>query len=391
MKKLKLLHIVTRLEKGGTLTNLLELAEAMAAGCDFVLALGEKDSEREIIDASAKRYGYRVIWLRELVREIHPWKDLGALSDLVSLLRTEKPDIVHTHTSKAGFLGRVAAKMLGHKNVVHTPHGHVFYGYFGGFKTKIFVLMETIAAAFTGKIIVISEDELKDNLSRGIGKREKYEVIPHGLDPSPYLVLVDVAAKKRDLGIPAGKKVLGFAGRFAAVKGPDIFIEAVSILSKKRGDFTAVMAGAGTAEEEAKLAKQARALMDAGLLRFIGFRQDLPEAVKVFDVLAMPSRNEAFGFVALQAALAGVPVVAAAVGGIPELVLDGETGLLVLPESPRALAEGIEKILDDSALSSGLSAKAKKRAMSAFTKEKMLSSINRIYLNMSAEKLGSKK
>ena len=379
MQRKKVLHIVTRLEKGGTLTAVLSLLEGLAAEYEIVLVLGERDSEKDAVTASAAGAGYRVIWLPDLVREISPVRDFLTFLDIIDLLIHEAPFILHTHSSKAGFLGRLAAGLTGFKRVLHTPHGHVFYGYFDGFKADLFILMERFAALFTKSFIVFSKAERDDNLQRKIGKSRQYEVIPNGIKAAPYEAVVDVIKKKKELGLPENKKIIGYAGRFSRVKGCDIFIEALRLLSLKRTDFAGVLAGSGTKAEEEKLRGLAEGLEKQGLVRFIGFRRDLPEVLKTFDVFVLPSRNEGFSLSALEAQFAGVPVVAASVGSLTESITGGETGILVKPGQAAPFAFALDTLLADPALASNLKEKAGKRAHERYGYAAMLAAVKELY------------
>ena len=379
MGRKKILHLVTRLEKGGTLTNILSILEGLAPDYEIVVALGEINSEKEIVLASAAKAGYRVVWLPELIREISLLKDFRSFLDLVDLLIHEAPFILHTHTSKAGFLGRLAGALTGIKRVIHTPHGHVYYGYFGPFKSGFVVFMERFAALFTNSFVVFSRAEREDNLNRNIGKSRQYEIISNGIRETLYETVVDIYGKKTELGLEKDKKIIGYAGRFAPVKGPDIFIEALKLLSKTRTDFTGVLAGAGTKAEEQKIKEISKELVEQGRVKFIGFRRDLPEVLKTFDVFVLPSRNEGSALAAVEAQFAGVPVVVSSVGSLTDIIVEDETGLLVKPGNPGQLAAAIDRILNEPVLASKLKEKAKKRVYEKYSYKTMLAALKELY------------
>ena len=380
MSKKKILHIVTRLEKGGTLSNILSLMEGLAKDYDVVLAVGSFNTEKEKVESSAAASGYRIVWLPDFRRNVSPFRDFNTLLDLIDLILHEKPAIVHTHTSKAGILGRAASAFTGFKNTVHTPHGHVFYGYFNPFTSFIYILMERLAARFTNKVIVFSHAEKKDHMDRKIGKENQFAVLPNGVDPAPYLKEYDTAAKKSELGIPPEKIVVGFAGRFEPVKGANIFVKAVMKLNKERTDFTAVMAGSGYMEEAIRdLAKDE---IESGVLKMLGHRGDLPEILALIDIFVMPSKNEGFGLAAVEAALSKKPVIASRVGGLPEIITDKETGLLVPSENTEALSFAMKKLLDDRAEAKRLGENGRKKALEYYSREKMLERLTKIYENL---------
>ncbi|OGF45870.1 MAG: hypothetical protein A2231_07085 [Candidatus Firestonebacteria bacterium RIFOXYA2_FULL_40_8] len=375
MSKKKLLHIVTRLEHGGTLTNILSLMEGLSKDYDVVLALGSFKTEKEKVEKSSVASGYRIVWLEEFRRNISPLKDINTLMDLIDLILRENPYLVHTHTSKAGILGRMACAVTGVKKTIHTPHGHVFYGYFNPFVSYIYIVLEKLAARFTKKIIVFSQAEKKDHLERNIGRDDKFAVIPNGIRPEPYLIEYDTAAKKLELGICLDKKVLGFAGRLEPVKGVDLFVKAVKLLNKERSDFIAVMAGTGTLE------KGIKDLVD-DTLKLIGHREDLPEILALIDVFVMPSLNEGFGLAAVEAGLSKKPVIASRVGGLPEIITDNETGLLVPSGNLELLCSSIKKLLDDPVEAKRLGENGRKKALEYYSEGKMLEGLKKLYENI---------
>ncbi|MFH1073954.1 MAG: glycosyltransferase family 4 protein [Candidatus Firestonebacteria bacterium] len=377
MARKKLLHIVTRLEKGGTLSNILSLMEALSKDFEVVLAVGSFKTEKEKVEKSASTSGYRIVWLEDFRRNISPVKDLITLMDLIDLVLRENPDIVHTHTSKAGILGRAACAITGFKNTVHTPHGHVFYGYFNPVVSFIFVLLERAAAYFTKKIIVFSNAEKKDHLDRNIGRESQFKVIPNGVNPEPYLKEYDITAKKKELEISQDKKVVGFAGRLEPVKGANLFVKAVRALNKERSDFTAVMAGTGYLEEFIK--DYAKEEIEKGALKMLGYREDLPEILAVIDIFVVPSKNEGFCLAAVEAGLSKKPVIAARVGGLPEIVTDKETGLLVAPENVETLCLSIKKLLDDQGGAGRLGENGRKKALEYYSEKKMIDGLRKLY------------
>ncbi|OGF47668.1 MAG: hypothetical protein A2452_03295 [Candidatus Firestonebacteria bacterium RIFOXYC2_FULL_39_67] len=380
MAKKKILHIITRLEHGGTLSNILSLMEGLSKEYDVVLALGSFKTEKEKVEKSAGASGCRIVWLEEFRRNISPLKDLNTLMDLIDLVLRENPYLVHTHTSKAGILGRAACAVTNFKNTVHTPHGHVFYGYFNPFVSSIFVLLERLAARFTKKIIVFSNAEKKDHLDRKIGQDGKYVVIPNGIAPAPYLKEYDIAANKAELGIAPEKKVVGFAGRLEPIKGADLFVKAIKQLSKERTDFTAVMAGTGSLE--AAIKENAKEEIKTGVFKMLGHREDLSEILAIIDVFVMTSNNEGFGLAAVEAGLSNKPVVATRVGGLPEIIIDKETGLLVPSGNVEALCFSINKLLDDQNEAKRLGENGREKALLYYSEEKMLERLKNLYENL---------
>jgi len=376
MKK-KLMYIVTRLEPGGTLEAILALSEGLASKYEFTLLLGTATTDIERVRSSAVNHGYKVVFVDALVREISLFKDLNAYFAIKKAVKKLKPDIIHTHTSKAGFIGRLAGKNAGVNSIIHTPHGHIFYGYFGSLKTRIFIFLEKLAAKYCKKIIVFTEAEKNDNLKLKIGRNEQYVVIPNGIMTGKYVLQgFDPGKKRKELGIPEGKRVVGVVGRLAPVKGHAAFLDAFKIVREKIPEAFALIAGDGELKEA--LIKKTADMGLSGSVLFIGHRNDVPEILAVCDCLALPSLNEGFGLAVIEAWAAGKPVAVFAVGGVPEIIKDGVTGYLAAPGDISGLAGKISILLLDKTAASKL-AKAGKSEAENYTIDKMIERTEKVY------------
>lgn len=374
----KILYVITRLEPCGTMENIMDLISGIISDYEIVLVLGSKNTDVERIKSHSIKYKYKIIFINELIREIAPIYDLISLWKLCRIVRKEKPNILHTHTSKAGFLGRLAGKLAKIKNVVHTPHGHIFYGYFGKIKTKLFVLLEKIASKFTKKIIVLSHSEREDHLRLNIGNAEQFVVIPNGVDMDKFNNLnTDVNNKKKQIGVTDGSKVIGVIGRLTPVKGHIYFTRAMEKVTKEIKNLKAIFVGSGELEEELK--KEINKLRLNDYIIFLGKRQDVPEILKICDLVVLPSLNEGFGLSIVEAQAAGKPVIATKVGGIPEVVKDGETGILVSPKDSDALADSIIALINDESKMKSIAERAKQRVRENFTKESMIRRLKELY------------
>ncbi len=241
--------------------------------------------------------------------------------------------------AKAGVLARIAARLAGIKIVVHTPHGHNFYGYFDPFFTKLVIWLERQMSRITDKIICLTELEKSDFLKFRVAPEEKLTVIYQGLELEKYRnTAVDKAVLKRSLGIRREDLVVGFIGRLEEIKGPEYFVRAAAKATS--GDnITFLIIGEGNLRD--KLKNLAEALGIAGKTVFTGWREDIPQILAAIDILVQPSLNEAVGIALLEAQAAGVPVVASRVGGVPEVVKDGFSGILVPAKDTDALAAAI--------------------------------------------------
>ncbi|HDD64963.1 MAG TPA: glycosyltransferase family 1 protein [Firmicutes bacterium] len=334
---IKVAHIITRMCQGGAQENTyLTVKYLMKKNfhVDLItgrLSKGEKEIRFPLDDIN-------VIHIDELVREINPLKDLIAFLKIYRILKNGKYDIVHTHTSKAGVLGRIAAKFAKVPVIIHTPHGHVFYGYFPKFLTKIIIFVERILAKFTDAIITLSEKSKQEHLQNGIGKESQYVKIISGIEVEKYVKenFENINFRRR-LNIGENKFIIGCASRLVSVKGINYLIESMRFLDDK---FVLLIAGEG--EERDFLEKLVKEYGLEKKVYFLGMLDDLREFLANIDVFVLPSLNEGMGRVLVEAGLMEKPCVATRVGGIPEVVIDGKTGFLVSPGSGQEIAERLK-------------------------------------------------
>jgi glycosyltransferase involved in cell wall biosynthesis len=339
----RVIHVITRLSLGGSSENtMLSLRGLLQAGHDCLLVAGAEQSEPAVVEA-ARAGGCRVELLPSLVRELSFAQDLRALGELLALFRRERPELVHTHTSKAGFLGRLAARLARVPLIVHTPHGHVFYGgYYGSARTAAFVRLERLAARWTDRIIVLTPRGAEEHLARGVGRPQQYVAIPSGVDTGRLRARAPGRhAARRALLLPPEAPVVVGIGRLVPVKGFDLLVEACPMI----GGLRVLLVGDGP--ERAALEARARALGVTARLTIAGTQADVAPYLAAADLLAAPSRNEGMGRVIVEAMALGVPVVGAAVGGIPSVLDGGRYGVLVPPEDPAALGRALGELLQD--------------------------------------------
>jgi glycosyltransferase involved in cell wall biosynthesis len=354
------MHVITRLTVGGSSENTVSMIEQLARfGYAATLVLGP-ESEGPTVEA-ARRRGCRVVELDGLVREVSPARDVAAVVQLYRLFRRARPQIVHTHTSKAGFVGRLAARLAGVPAVIHQPHGHIFYGYWSRRRTAMFVALERVAARWTDTLVALTPREIAENLERGIGRAAQYAVVP---SPVPIETLrasaPSRAAARAGLGLGPDVYVVAGVGRLVPIKGFDILVAALPELTARVPGAQVVLIGDGV--ERAALEAQAAALGVAARLRMSGARSDVIGLLPAADVLAAPSRNEGMGRVLVEALALGLPVVGTRVGGIADVILDGECGLIVPPEDPGALAGALVELGLDRGRRAKLAAGARPRA-----------------------------
>lgn len=343
-----ILHVITRLSLGGSAVNTLDSASAAArAGYRTIVAVGRPEGEIETPEIPASE-GCRLELISGLKRNPSPLWDLLAWFQILRVIRRYRPDIVHTHTSKAGFLGRLAAFVAGTPVVIHTPHGHVFYAYHGRILTALFVLLERFAALVTDYLVFLTEGEAREHWARGIGRPEKAVTIPSGVDLEALTRCAPSREQaRRWLGWSSGSRVVLGIGRLVRVKGFDLALRALAeALGREPAlDLRLVLVGEGP-EREA-LAGLAAELGIARQVCFVGASSEVPLYLAASDLLVAPSRNEGQGRALVEAMAMGLPVVATRVGGIPSVLRDGECGLLVPPESAGELARAILELSRD--------------------------------------------
>ena len=386
MGKIKVIHVITRFDKGGSSENTFLTVQGLdkekyevilIRGLSEESCMGTEEAaavERNLTEAEKR--GVKVVTIPELVRSIHPLNDLKALFGLIRIFRNEKPHIVHTHTSKAGILGRWAAFFANITIIVHTPHGHVFWGYFNKWKTACYILLERLTASITDKIITLTEQEKKDHLRFRIAPDEKFTVIHSGVDLTAFSdARINAPAMREMLGIPPEAFVVGTAGRLTPIKGQRYLLEAAAVISARKPDLFFVFLGDGELAPE--LGKMATSLGIKNSM-FVGWRQDVPEVMSTFDIFVLPSLNEGMGKVLVEAMALGKPIVASDVGGIPDLVIHNHNGLLVPPADVEGLVNSINLLLHDPIKRKEMGDRGKVIAAD-YSAEAMIQKIDRLY------------
>jgi glycosyltransferase involved in cell wall biosynthesis len=304
-------------------------------------------------------------------------RDVVAFLVLLWRIWREKPDIVHTHTSKAGGLGRLAARMAGVPHIVHTPHGHVFDGHFGRVAAGLFLILERFFVRMTEKLVALTAGEKRDYVDLGVARAEDVPVIPSGVELGDYSAEApDRPSEKTASGFDPDKRQVGFVGWLLPIKGPAYLLNAMTAVWREHPDAELVFVGQG--ELENALRAQASFAGCSDRVKFLGWREDIPRIMPLFEVFVLPSLNEGMGRVLVEAMAAGRPIVASRVGGIPDLVHHGENGLLVPPRDDEALAESISLLLSNPALAARMGARGRTRCH-AFGLPAMVAALDALY------------
>lgn len=384
MRKIRVAHVITRLCKGGAQDNTfhsVRLADQDRYEVDLIS--GPTHGNEGNIEDVVQDAGIDIVRAPSLVREVAPVKDALALRHLTRLFREGAYDIVHTHTSKAGFIGRLAARRANVPIVVHTPHGNIFDGYFSRLKTGIFVRAERKAAKWCDRIIELTAGGIDEHLAQGIGTRDQYTVIFSGIDFSPYdQAVIRKRDTRRVLGVDEQDFLIGGVGRLEPIKGFAYFIEAAERIGRVVPNARFIHAGKGSLET----ALRNRAKPQGDRFRFLGMRDDIPDLMAAMDILVLPSINEGMGRVILEAAAGGTPTVAAKVGGVPDVIKTGETGILVSPKSAEEIADIVVGLCQDRGRIEAMGKAAREFAVPDFGLDRMVMRIESLYEELIKEK-----
>jgi len=373
-------RVITRLNVGGPAIHAILLTQALDDGQTFASTLvsgATAPREGDMADLAAAR-NVKPILLPELGREISPLDDLVALARMVRLMRAVRPHVVHTHMAKAGAVGRLAGRITGVPLVVHTYHGHVFHGYFSPRKTRLFLTIERSLARLTDRIIVVGDRQRDEIAGYGVAPMQKLLPIRLGLELEPFLQAErERGCLRRELGLPLDTPVFGIVARLAPIKAHEDFFQAALAILREVPHAQFLVVGDGERRHELE-----RMVDDLGLrpaVRFLGWRRDLPRVYADLDVVALASRNEGSPVALIEALAAARPVVATAVGGVPEVVVHGHTGLAVPPSDPSALAAAVLDLLRDRARAERLGAAGRQHVYPRYSSARLVADMRDLY------------
>jgi glycosyltransferase involved in cell wall biosynthesis len=341
-RPIRVMRIIARLNIGGPAIHVTLLTERLAPP-DFesMLVCGHIGPGEGDMAYLAEARGIQPVYVAELRRELSPLRDLVTLAKLWRLMRRFRPDVVHTHTAKAGFVGRSAAWLARVPVRVHTYHGHVFHGYFSPAKTRGFLLLERFTARLSDRLITISP-ALKDELvnTYHIAPERKFAVMPLGLELAPYADTPRHQGTFRaDFDIPPDAPLIGIVGRIVPIKNHALFVQMAAHVRAAIPNAHFVIIGDG--DRRAAIEAQVNSLGLRDVVTFTGWLQDLKPAYSAMDVLVISSDNEGTPVSIIEALAAGVRVVSTAVGGVPDLLGGGDYGRLVPPGDPDAQAAAV--------------------------------------------------
>jgi glycosyltransferase involved in cell wall biosynthesis len=336
------MNLIARLNVGGPAVAVTHLTERLGApDYESILVCGTIEPGEGDMTYYARERGIEPIVIPELGRSLSPVRDVRTLWKVYQLIKEMKPDVVHTHAAKAGFVGRTAAWMAGVPVIVHTFHGHVFKGYFSPTKTRFFIELERLTARMSDSIITLSEG-LRRELAEEyrITRKGRITVLPLGLDLGVFTKMErKTGVFRQEQGIPADAPLIGIVGRITPIKNHALFLKAAVEIRKQIPNARFVIVGDGEIRAEIEALVDQLGLREA--VTFTGWQKDLAHIYSDLDVLVISSINEGTPVTVIEGLAACCPVVATAVGGVPDLLDQGKLGRLVKDQTPEALAKGI--------------------------------------------------
>ncbi|MCM8766757.1 MAG: glycosyltransferase family 4 protein [Candidatus Omnitrophica bacterium] len=380
---MKIAHVITRLIVGGAQENTIFTVEGLIKkGYKVDLISGPTKGPEGSLEKKIIQKGIPLIIVKELVREINPFYDIVAFIKLFFIFKKNKYDIVHTHSAKAGILGRISAKLANPKSIViHTIHGLPFHPYQNKLLNFIYIFAEKVAYPFTDHFICVGQIMKEKSLKAKIGKEEDYTVIYSGFEVEKYIE----SMKKRDIlrekyGISKNEKVIGMIGRLFYLKGQNYLIEAFKEVSKRHPEAKLIFVGDGILRKE--LEDYAKKNNIQGKVIFTGLvpPEKIPEYVSIMDILVHTSLREGLPRAVAQGLAGGKPVVAFDVDGAKEIVINWKTGFIVPPEDVELLKEKIIYLLENSEISAKMGKEGQKLIMQLFPVGKMVDEIEKIYV-----------
>ena len=375
--------MIARLNMGGPALHVAYLTEGLAKrGYQTTLVAGTLARGEDSMQFVAEQHGVEIVRVDELHREISLIRDVVAAFRLARLIRSLRPQILHTHTAKAGAVGRLAALLAGRARppiVVHTFHGHVLRGYFGPVRTRFFRLLERALARVSTRLIAVSPQVRDDLVALKVAKAEKFAVIRLGIELDERVDLGEAlrAETRRVLGIAPERFVVGWIGRMTSIKNTDVVLRAFAALRGRGVDALLCLVGDGPDRDGLE-----RAAHELGVMRhclFLGYQEDVARFYSAFDAFLLASENEGTPVTTIEALAAGRPVVSTRVGGVPDVVEDGVDGFLAEPRDVDGLAERLERLARDPELRAEMGRRGRERVLSRYAVDRLVADVDELY------------
>ena len=386
---IKVLRVIARLNVGGPALHVAYLTAGLAdRGYDTTLVAGTLAPGEESMASIAERRGVKIEQLDALHREVGLLRDARAILRLARIIRRERPTILHTHTAKAGAVGRIAALLAGRARppiIVHTFHGHVLRGYFGPLRTLVFRTVERGLARISTVLIAVSP-EVKDDLVRlRVAPASKFVVVRLGIELDERVGGEDSARAetRRQLGLGPDAFIVGWVGRMTAVKRTDDVARTLKKLVHRGVDAYLCLVGDGPDREHLE-----HYAHDLGVIRrclFLGYQEDVARFYEAFDALLLPSVNEGTPVSVIEALAAGRPAVATRVGGTPDVVRDGVDGFLVDVGDTDALAERLAELAADPERRTRMGNSGREHVRGRYAVDRLVDDVDELYRSLLAK------
>ncbi len=394
----RVLRILNRLAVGGPVLNATYLSKYLAPDFETLLVVGEKEDHEKSAAYLAEGLGINYVTIKNMGRSINPASDYFAYRELKKLIKSYKPDIVHTHAAKPGALGRLAASAAKVPVVLHTFHGHVFHSYFNSVKTSFYISTERFLATKTDAIVAISEQQKKELVEDfRIGPREKFHVVPLGFDLDRFQASQEEKRKKfrQEFDVEDATVAIGIIGRLVPVKNHSLFLKAIRhVLDHSSKNIKAFIIGDGeTRKDLENLARETGILFSTENdarhphpLVFTSWRSDVDLINAGLDIVCLTSFNEGTPVSLIEAQAANKPVVSTRVGGITDIVVEGGTALLAAVQETDKYCDHLLQLVQDDALRKRLGENSSRHVMERFSYQRLVKDMSQLYYQLLEKK-----
>jgi glycosyltransferase involved in cell wall biosynthesis len=388
-KDIKVLHLITAFSLGGATENTLLSVEGLQdLGYDVQIVTGPNISSEGDLFERARQNHVRVVVIKELQRSIHPFYDVVAFFKILGVLRKGSFHIIHTHSSKAGILGRVAAKLSGVPLIIHTIHGLPFHDYQSTLMKRIFILAEKIGTALSDKVIAVTKTIIEKALAAGVGRREKFVVVRSGFDTEPFMKRnYDVHRIRAEFGLKPTDFVIGKIARFSKLKGHEYIVDAVPKVIEKVPNAKFLFVGSGELDHEIRERVKQCGVAEHVVFTGLIAQERIPDLIAAMDVVVHTSLLEGLARVLPQALALKKPAISFDIDGAHEVLFEGKTGYLIEPCNTNQLAEAIINILSDKSKAEQMGRAGYELVKNEWTKEAMVKGIDEVYRELLRTKL----
>ncbi len=380
--QIRVMRIIARMNVGGPAVQVSGLMRGLHnTEFDHRLYTGFcADDEADYLDTIAT--DVTALRIEGFGRRVSLRGDIKAFLSLIKEIRSFKPHVIHTHTAKAGFLGRIASIVSFHPSIrVHTFHGHLLNGYFGSFKRFLVVLAEKILAMFSHQLLAVGEKVRQDLLAAGVGTIKKFSLMPPGLQISG---LPNKIASQDFYGLSSQKLQCAFIGRVTRIKRPDRFLDVVSEIERRGLDIEFFIAGDGESLESCS-----GRITDEDLpVKILGWQNNIERVLAAADIVILTSDNEGTPLSLIQAGMSSLPVVTTRVGSVPEVVIDGVTGF-VTDLDVQEIADALEKLAKSTELRARMGASAQEFTLLNFGVDRLINDHELLYKKLLANRAKS--